>query len=124
VTLAAIRRSDAEAAEILAVARGMRASALHPESLMEYDLAFHAALAKASKNPVFALIVGAFQGISRQTWPIGWKSRTTDEARDTMISTHEHIADAIAAGDPQKAVAMMAVHFDESVRALLLAGLS
>lgn len=124
VTLAAIRRSDAEAAEILAVARGMRASAQHPESLMEYDLAFHAALAKASKNPVFALIVGAFQGISRQTWPIGWKSRTTDEARDTMISTHEHIADAIVAGDPQKAVAMMAVHFDDSVRALLLAGLS
>lgn len=124
VTLAAIRRSDAEAAAILAEARAMRASARQPELLMEHDLAFHMLLAKASKNPVFVLIIGAFQGISRQTWPVGWKSRTSDEARDTMIATHELIAEAISAGDPQQAVAMMTVHFDESVRALLLAGLS
>ena len=124
VTLASIRRSDAEAAEILAEAAAMRASIHHPDRLMEHDLAFHRALAKASKNPVFALIVGAFQGIARQTWPIGWKSRTTDEAREAMIATHEEIARAVAAGDPQKAVSAMAVHFDESVRALLSAGLS
>lgn len=124
VTLASIRRSDAEAAEILAEAAAMRASIHDPDRLMEHDLAFHRALAKASKNPVFALIVGAFQGIARQTWPIGWKSRTTDEAREAMIATHEEIARAVAAGDPQKAVSAMAVHFDESVRALLSAGLS
>jgi GntR family transcriptional repressor for pyruvate dehydrogenase complex len=124
VTLASIRRSDAEAAEILAEAAAMRASIRDPDRLMEHDLAFHRALAKASKNPVFALIVGAFQGIARQTWPIGWKSRTSDEARDAMIATHEEIARAVAAGDPQQAVSAMAVHFDESVRALLSAGLS
>lgn len=124
VTLASIRRSDAEAAEILAEAAAMRASIHDPDRLMEHDLAFHRVLAKASKNPVFALIVGAFQGIARQTWPIGWKSRTSQEARDAMIATHEEIASAVAAGDPQKAVAAMAVHFDESVRALLSAGLS
>jgi len=124
VTLAAIRRSDAEAANILAIAKAMRASAQRPEMLMERDLAFHMALAKASRNPVFALIIGAFQGITRQTWRVGWKSRTTDEAREAMIATHEQIAEAIMAGDPQKAVSLMAVHFDESVRALLEAGLS
>lgn len=124
VTLAAIRRSDAEAAALLAITDAMRAAAGHPETLMEQDLAFHMALAKASKNPVFALIVGAFQGITRQTWPVGWKSRTTKAAREAMISTHEQIADAVMAGDPQKAVSLMAVHFDESVRALLEAGLS
>ncbi|MBN9027930.1 FadR/GntR family transcriptional regulator [Kaistia nematophila] len=124
VTLASIRRSDAEAAEILAEAAAMRASIHDPDQLMEHDLAFHRALARASKNPVFALIVGAFQGIARQTWPIGWKSRTSQEARDAMIATHEEIARAVAAGDPQKAVSAMAVHFDESVRALLSAGLS
>ncbi|WEK48857.1 MAG: FadR/GntR family transcriptional regulator [Candidatus Kaistia colombiensis] len=124
VTLASIRRSDAEAAEIIAEAAAMRASILDPDQLMEHDLAFHRALAKASKNPVFALIVGAFQGIARQTWPIGWKSRTTHEAREAMIATHEQIARAVAAGDPQQAVSAMAVHFDESVRALLSAGLS
>jgi DNA-binding FadR family transcriptional regulator len=124
VVLASIRRSDAEATAILAIARAMRKAANNPDELMEQDLAFHRALAAASKNPVFALIVGAFQGITRQTWLVGWKSRTTAEAREAMLATHEGIAEAIGAGDPQRAVELMGVHFDESVRALLSAGLS
>ncbi|MFO1174514.1 MAG: FadR/GntR family transcriptional regulator [Paracoccaceae bacterium] len=124
VTLATLRRSDQEAKEILAEARAMRASINDPESLMRHDLAFHMALARASRNPVFGLIVGAFQGITSQTWPIGWKSRTTPEAREAMIANHEKIAEAVVAGDPEQAVAAMALHFDESVRALVSAGLT
>lgn len=124
VTLAAIRRSDAEATELLALAQAMQAAVDDPTRLMELDLAFHMLLARASRNPVFALIVGAFQGITRQTWPIGWKSRPTQASRDLMLATHADIARAVAAGDPQQAVASMALHFDESVRALLTAGLS
>lgn len=124
VTLAAIRRSDGEAKTILKLAGAMANAAGNPEQLMEHDLAFHTALAQASRNPVFELIVGAFQGITRQTWPIGWKSRTSEEARKTMIDTHQRIADAVAAGDPQQAVEAMSKHFDESVHALLQAGLS
>ena len=124
VTLAAIRRSDAEATELLALALAMQAAADEPQKLMELDLAFHMLLARASRNPVFALIVGAFQGITRQTWPIGWKSRSTQASRDLMLATHGDIARAVAASDPQQAVVSMALHFDESVRALLSAGLS
>ena len=124
VTLASIRRSDAEAKRILQLAAAMREAMDDPNALMEHDLAFHTALAGASRNPVFALIVGAFQGITRQTWPIGWKSRTINEARETMIATHGRIASSVAAGDPQQAVEAMNVHFDESVGALLKAGLS
>ncbi len=124
VTLASIRRTDGEAKHILSLAKGMQDAVSRPEELMELDLAFHTALAGACRNPVFALIVGAFQGITRQTWPIGWKSRTTPEARQTMIETHGQIASAVAAGDPQQAVEAMSTHFDESVRALLQAGLS
>ncbi len=124
VTLAAIRRSDQEAKTLLNLAKAMADAIDVPEQLMEHDLAFHTALAQASRNPVFALIVGAFQGITRQTWPIGWKSRTTAEARSTMIETHQRIAGAVAAGDPQLAVEAMSKHFDESVNALLQAGLS
>jgi GntR family transcriptional regulator, transcriptional repressor for pyruvate dehydrogenase complex len=124
VMLAAIRRTDAEATEIVALAAKMHAASGCPEVLMEHDLAFHALLARASKNPVFGLIIGAFQGITRQTWPVGWKSRTSPEARQTMLDTHEEIAAAVAAGDPERAVAAMVVHFDESVRALLQAGMS
>lgn len=124
VTLASIRRSDAEAAEILALAAAMQACVDDSARLMEHDLSFHMVLARASRNPVYALIVGAFQGITRQTWPIGWKSRATQSSRDLMVATHVDIARAVAAGDPQLAVASMSLHFDESVRALLTAGMS
>ena len=124
VTLAAIRRSDDEAKQILALAAAMQDDAGTPDRLMEHDLAFHMALARASRNPVYALLIGAFQGITRQTWPVGWKSRQTKASRDLMVSTHLDIAHAIAASDPQRAVALMSLHFDESVRALLSAGMS
>lgn len=123
VALAALRRSDAEAQTIRGHARAMREAAT-PEAVMEADLAFHAALATASRNPVFALLVGAFQQITRTTWPIGWRSRTTEALRTRMLETHQAIADAVAAGDPVEAERQMTLHFDESVRALISAGLS
>ena len=124
VTLASIRRSDAEAAEVLALATRMQEAVDDPALLMEHDLAFHMALARASRNPVYSLLIGAFQGITRQTWPIGWKSRPTQSSRDLMVATHMDIARAVAASDPQQAVTAMTLHFDESVRALLTAGMS
>ena len=125
VALAAMRRDEAEAQAILALAKAMRqAAGEDPDLLMERDLDFHQALARACRNPVFALIVGAFQGVTRQTWPIGWRSRTTEAARERMLVTHEDIAGAVAAGDPPRAADAMSRHFDESVRALLDAGVS
>jgi GntR family transcriptional regulator, transcriptional repressor for pyruvate dehydrogenase complex len=124
VTLAAIRRSDTEATDLLALAQAMGHAMGDPARLMELDLSFHMLLAQASRNPVFTLIVGAFQGITRQTWPIGWRSRPTPASRELMLATHGDIARAVAASDPQQAVASMSLHFDESVRALLTAGLT
>lgn len=124
VALAALRRSDKEAAEIIRLAEAMEGARGRPAILMEHDLAFHAAIAKACKNPVFLLIVNAFQGITRETWPIGWRSRATEEARETMLRTHIKIAKAIEAGDPVEAARLMGLHFDESVRALIDAGLA
>lgn len=120
--LAALRRSDFESRTILAHARAMEADFAQPEKVMEHDIAFHLAVAKASRNPVFVLIIGAFQGVTRQTWPIGWKSRAAEDSRD-MNTLHMKLAEAIAAGDPSAATELMNRHFDESVKALLKAGL-
>lgn len=120
--LAALRRTEAEVAEVARLAQAMRAAADRPEELMEHDLAFHQALAGASRNPVFALLLGAFGGITRQTWPVGWRSRTTAASRERMLATHEEIAAAVAGGDPARASEAMGRHFDESLRALLAAG--
>lgn len=123
-TLAALRRSNEEARTILAHAEAMRTNFELSEWVMESDLAFHLEIARASKNPIFAMIVGAFQGVSRQTWPIGWRSRSSDSERHAMNDLHIAIAEAIAAGDPQAASQLMAQHFDESVKALLAAGVA
>lgn len=123
VALAALRRSEAEARTIQDHARAMREAAT-AEAVMEADLAFHTALAAAARNSVFALLVGAFQQITRTTWPIGWRSRTTAAMRTRMLETHREIADAVAASDPVEAERQMALHFDESARTLIAAGLS
>lgn len=123
VALAAMRRREAQASHIRQIARDMRAALTMPERLMELDIAFHAAIAEACGNPVFLLLIGAFGGVTRQTWPVGWRSRTTAESRETMLSVHEKIAEAIADGDPVAATHLMEAHFDESVRALLNGGM-
>lgn len=124
VALAALRRSDAQAARIVEFAHAMIDGQDDPEIVMENDLAFHHAIAEACKNPVFALLIGSFQGITRQTWPIGWRSRTDRAARDTMLSTHMAIANAVECGDPVEASRLMGLHFDESLRVLLEAGVA
>lgn len=124
VALAALRRSDDQSRTICGHAEAMRANAGHPERIMEHDLAFHLEIAKAARNPVFTLIVGAFEGVTRQTWPIGWRSRTTENQQAYVTDLHNDIAAAIAAGDPTRASELMAMHFDESVRALIVAGIA
>lgn len=124
VTLASLRRTDAEAQRIREHAASMMEHIDDADRVMESDLAFHLAIAQASRNPVFAMIVGAFQGVARQSWPIGWRSRTSFEARKENVQTHIDIASAIAIGDPEKAAQLMKLHFDDSTKVLLDAGLT
>src|SRR6478735_433457 len=81
VALAALRRSDREAADIFALAEAMQRDFDDPQKVMEHDIAFHEAIAAASKNPMFSLIVGSFHVVTRHTWPIGWASRASNETR-------------------------------------------
>ncbi len=123
-TLAALRRDSADAAAISSLAAAMRADFADARLVMEHDIAFHETIARTSKNPMFALVVGSFHVVTRQTWPVGWNSRASDAERWHMIECHEAIAAAIAAGEPRAAEAAMAAHFDFSVKALLAAGIT
>ena len=122
VALAALRRSEPEAVAINAHAAAMRRAFSRPDEAMEHDIAFHSAVAVASRNPLFALIVGSFSVVTRQTWRIGWDSRSTDAERMANVECHARIAAAIEAREPRVAEAAMAEHFDGSVKALLSAG--
>ena len=122
VALAALRRKAVEAVEIERLAAAMRADFGKAEVIMEHDIAFHEAISRASRNPLFALLVSSFRVVTHQTWGIGWASRPTDQNRLDSINCHERIAAAITAQDVKTAEACMAEHFDLSVHALLAAG--
>nr|WP_281070744.1 FadR/GntR family transcriptional regulator [Oceaniglobus trochenteri] len=122
--LAALRRTEDEAAQIVAHSQVMSESHDDLDRMLEHDIAFHLAIAKAARNPVFTLIVGAFEGITRQTWPIGWRSRTERSQQEKVVGLHCDLAEAIQTGNPQRASELMSLHFDESVRALVAAGIA
>jgi GntR family transcriptional repressor for pyruvate dehydrogenase complex len=124
VVLAALRRSDREAHDIHDTAEAMLRSFRQPERVMELDMSFHEAIARASRNPLFALLVGSFRVITRETWAIGWASRASDESRHESVSGHVTIAAAIRDRKPQEAERAMADHFDLTIKALLNAGIT
>jgi GntR family transcriptional repressor for pyruvate dehydrogenase complex len=124
VVLAALRRTDAEAAEIAGFADTMLRRFDAPEQVMAADMDFHEAIARASRNPLFALLVASFRVVTRETWAIGWASRPHDDARRESVRGHVAIAAAIRDRKPQAAETAMADHFDLTIRALLNAGLT
>ena len=124
VELAALRRTDGEAAEIMGLAAAMRADIEFSERVMEHDIAFHETIARTSKNPMFALVVGSFHFVTRQTWPIGWAARTGQAEHFKAVAGHEAIAQAIADRAPRVGAARMAEHFDETAKMLLAGGIT
>jgi GntR family transcriptional repressor for pyruvate dehydrogenase complex len=122
--LAAMRRTPEQAEQIVGHAAGMRASLKNPDSMTEHDIALHAAIADATQNPLLAVMIKAFAPVTRQTWPVGWKSRAEPEEQTAMIACHEAMADAILKQDVAAARTAMSVHFDDTVRALVAAGVT
>lgn len=125
VSLAAVRRSDAQAAELLDLASRMFAALErgHAE-LMDLDIRFHSVIAQASGNPLHAMLIDSFQGVTRKTWSIGWHSRGTYQNRLGNIKCHERIATAIMAQDARRAEEAMSEHFDSAITVLLRAGVT
>ncbi len=122
--LAALLRTDKEARLIAAQAEDMRANFGAPDVVMEADIAFHEAIAQASRNPMFAMLVSSFHVVTRRTWRIGWLARPDDASRRLSVSCHERIAQAIAEGDRGRAEALMNEHFDNTVRVLHAGGVN
>jgi DNA-binding FadR family transcriptional regulator len=122
--LAALRRTPREAERILAFVEAMRVDFAEAEKVMEHDIAFHTEIARASRNPMFGLAIGSLKLVIRQTWPVGWRGRRTDAERHDQILIHDAVAQAIAAQDADAAERAMEWHFENSIRALVNAGVN
>ena len=123
VRTAALRRRDPGAVGILGHARAMERAFEDVGTTMEHDIALRHAIARAARNPVFALIVGAFEGAARRTWPVGWRSRADPAERRRVVALHVELAGAVEARDPRAAAERMDAHFDLGVRAPVAAGI-
>lgn len=120
--LAALRRSDEQAQDLLHLTEQMLASIEEQEQIRELDIRFHELIAECSGNPLYSILVGSFRGITEQTWHIGWHSRGTLENRRSNVECHARIAQAIAGRDPAAATQAMTEHFDSATLVLLNAG--
>lgn len=117
--LAAEKRSDAQAQEIVALAEAMAESAGDMVRTTQYDIAFHEVIAASAGNALFRQMVRSFAPLMEVAVPRAWSTRQTAEQKDAVISAHRNLARAISNRDPEAAEAAMAVHFDTSIGDLL-----
>ena len=119
--LAAINRTDAEAAEIMRHAKGIAEAGEDSELRTMHDLAFHASIARASHNNLFLQIVRAFAPMMEIAIPAAWHTRKAEIGRDHILQLHEALAEAIQNRDAEAARIAMDAHFDASIRDQLVA---
>lgn len=116
--LAALHRSDADAAEITAAADAMR-DGHDIDAITRSDIAFHQAIARASGNMLFLQIIRSFAPLMTVAVPLAWRTRETPQAREEVLTRHRQIAEAIADRDGGNASALMIDHFDVSIGSVL-----
>jgi GntR family transcriptional regulator, transcriptional repressor for pyruvate dehydrogenase complex len=119
--LAANARSDADARDIVRFADGIANAGDDLRARIENDLAFHAAIARASGNMLFLQIVRAFAPMMEIAIPAAWHTRTAEAERERIARLHQDLAAAIADRDSASARTLMDVHFDASIRDQLVA---
>ncbi len=103
--LAATRRSDEQAAALIACARAM-GEAASAEDFARTDLQFHRTVAEASGNPFMASISTLVELALTAAFTISSPIKDP-QAMAASVEAHGRIAEAIRAGDPDTARAAM-----------------
>lgn len=119
--LAALNRTEEEAALILSLAETMAEAGDDMVKVTATDTALHQAIATASHNPLFLQIIRSFAPMMRDAVPAAWRTRTTEGQRADVIARHRALAKAIADGNPEAARQVMTSHFDRSIDEMLRA---
>lgn len=113
--LAAVNRSDADAAAIMRHADAMRTAGDDLAEVTRHDIRFHQAIAQAGGNGLFLQIVRSFEPLMTVAVPTAWQTRVTHAQRENILHQHHEIADAIHHLDPARAALAMSEHFDASI---------
>jgi GntR family transcriptional regulator, transcriptional repressor for pyruvate dehydrogenase complex len=120
----ALRRSDQSLTKIADAAKRMRIARGDLVIQTAADIDFHVAIAEATGNPLYTMLIESFQLVMQKTCPIGWNSRPNELMRDSIFNMHDAIVDAIRKQDANAAELAMALHFDNTVQSLISAGVA
>lgn len=97
-----------------------QAGATTPEEVAEADLAFHLALAGATRNPVFAQLMEHLAGMMRTGLWAEFKYRERERgASERDLREHGAVLDAVEHRHPGRAAEAMSSHLDSVERELL-----
>lgn len=104
--LAAIRRSEEQAAELLEICERLESES-RPQEWVQLDSLFHVSIAAASGNAVFATVVSDTRdSLSQQSEVINLVAHR----REASDIEHREIAEAIVSQDPERAARAMQAH--------------
>ncbi len=118
--LAAQRRSEADLRAIRDVVDRLRADLeARLEDAVETDLEFHVRIAKATQNPLFEMLMKTLAELVKHVQVESCKDDPVRRRR--AFDSHQAIADAIAARDPEGARAEMEAHLRYSAGRMLAA---
>lgn len=114
-TRAAIAATPADLEDIAASIRAFESAHAQGRPVSTLDTEFHAALARASHNAIYATVLDAVSGLianaRRLTANVAWASTLTRVQ-------HQRLYEAIAAHDPDAAAAIMGEHLDSAIKAI------
>jgi len=122
VVLACMHRTERDARDILQLTELMRDTVDDLPTMTEYDIEFHVAIARATRNPLFPILVSSLTSAIRETNPIVWQVRTKRAEQMEVVDWHRNIAEAINDRNTIGAETAMSQHFDEATRGLVSAG--
>ena len=120
--LAATQVTDEELAEMEELVRQIAAENLHPEGTEEADCAFHAAIARATRNSALVESVERLwelRSMSREAALLHEKARSANIK--PVVDEHTAILDALKARNPQQARDAMRAHLSQVLESLLFA---
>jgi GntR family transcriptional regulator, transcriptional repressor for pyruvate dehydrogenase complex len=107
-SLASQRATEEEIGRIRAILDESRRHIGEPGVFTEYGLDFHLAIAEASGNRALRAEVRALRSVQR----LQFEPNTSVEVAQRVVRMHADIADAIEAGDADRAREAMNVHLD------------
>jgi GntR family transcriptional repressor for pyruvate dehydrogenase complex len=120
VDMAGLAAERAQAEDLITMEREIerqRTAGNDREIYVASDVAFHAAIATASRNPLFPVLLNAISDVMAEVRRLGFN---VSGMYLTGLTHHQHILEAIAAHDAAAAIKAMKAHLRDSERIMVM----